>query len=57
MLDLFQIDKKTVSGIHSDENELLKFSFRWLQFVIFGNKTIKPKKGVLQAKKRAMGRR
>jgi len=57
MLDLFQIDKKTVSRIRSDETELLKFSFRWLQFAIFGKNTMKPKKGVLQAKKRAMGRR
>ena len=57
LLNLFYIDKKTVSQIQSDERELLKFSFRWLQFAIFGKKTMKPKKGVIKAKKRAMGRR
>ena len=57
LLNLFYIDKKTVSQIQSDERELLKFSFRWLQFAIFGKKTIKPKKDVIKAKKRAMGSR
>jgi hypothetical protein len=57
LLNLFHIDKKTVSQIQSDERELLKFSFRWLQFALFGKKTMKPKKGVLKAKKRAIGKR
>jgi hypothetical protein len=50
LLNLFQIDKKTVSGIRNDETELLKFAFKWLQFAIFGKQTMK-------TKKRAMGRR
>ena len=57
LLNLFQINKKTVSQIQSDERELLKFSFLWLQFAIFAQNTMKPKKGVIKAKKRAMGRR
>jgi Fe-S-cluster containining protein len=57
LLDLFQIHKRTVSRIQTGETELLKFSFRWLQFAIFGKKTMKPKKSVIKAKKRAMGRR
>jgi Fe-S-cluster containining protein len=57
LLNLFQINKKTVSQIQSDERELLKFSFRWLQFAIFAKNTMKPKKGVIKAKKRVMGRR
>ena len=56
LLDLFQIDKKTVSRLRIDETELLKFSFRWLQFAIFAKNTMKPKKGVIEAKKRAVGR-
>ena len=57
LLTLFQIDKRTVSEIRTDETELLKFAFTWLQFAIFGKKTMKPKKSVLRTKKRAMGRR
>jgi Fe-S-cluster containining protein len=57
LLTLFQIDKRTVSEIRTDETELLKFAFKWLQFAIFGKKTMKPKKSVLKTKKRAMGRR
>ena len=57
LLSLFHIDKKTLSQIQSDQRELLKFSFRWLQFAIFAKKTMKPKKGVIAAKKRAVGKR
>ena len=57
LLNLFQIDKKTVSLIRNDEMELLKFSFLWLQFAIFGKKTMKPKRGVIEIKNRAMGRK
>ena len=57
LLNLFQIDKKTVSRIRNDDTDLLKFAFKWLQFAIFGKQTMKPKKSVLKTKKRAMGRR
>jgi hypothetical protein len=57
LLTLFQIDKRTVSRIRTDKTELLKFAFKWLQFAIFGKKTMKPKKGVIQTKKRAVGKR
>ncbi|MEE9526774.1 MAG: YkgJ family cysteine cluster protein, partial [Syntrophobacteria bacterium] len=57
LLNLFQIDKRTVSRIRTDETELLRFAFKWLQFAIFGKKTMRPKKSVLKTKKRAMGRR
>jgi Fe-S-cluster containining protein len=55
LLNLFQIDKRTVSQIRANDTELLKFAFNWLQFSIFGKQTMKPKKGVIKAKKRAMG--
>ena len=57
LLKSFQIDKKTISRIRNDETELLKFAFKWLQFAIFGKKTIRPKKSVIKAKKRAMARK
>lgn len=57
LLNLFQINKRTVSRIQTDETELLKFAFRWLQFSIFGKKTMKPKPTALKARKKAMARR
>ena len=57
LLNLFQIDQRTVSQIQTAETELLKFAFRWLQFAIFGKKTMKPKPTALEARKKAMGRR
>ena len=57
LLNIFHMNKKTVAQIQSDERELLKFSFLWLQFALFGKKTMKPNKGVLKAKKRALGRK
>jgi Fe-S-cluster containining protein len=56
LLKLFQVDKRTVSRIQTNETELLKFAFKWLQFAIFAKKTMKPKKSVIQTKKRATGR-
>ncbi len=57
LLKLFQIDKRAVSRIQNDETELLKFGFQWLSFAILGKNTMKPKKSIIKAKKRAMGRR
>jgi Fe-S-cluster containining protein len=57
LLNLFHLDKITVGRIQSDERELLKFSFLWLQFALFGKKTMKPKKSVIEEKKRAVGRK
>lgn len=57
LLRMFHIDKRTVSRIQADETELLKFGFQWLSFAIFGKQTMKPKKSIIKAKKRAMGRR
>ena len=57
LLNLFQIDKRTVSRIGTDETELLKFAFKWLEFAIFGKKTMKLKKNVIKTKKRAMARK
>ena len=57
LLNLFKIDKRTVSRIRTDETELLKFAFKWLEFAIFGKKTMKPKPTALKVRKKAMGKR
>ena len=56
-LQMFQIDKETAARIKGDEVELLKLAFSWVQFSVFGKKTMKIKPAVLEAKKRALARR
>jgi Fe-S-cluster containining protein len=52
-LKYFDIDKKVLKNIKSSDTELLKFSFRWLRHVLFGEDTLRQK---LPANFRAMGR-
>jgi Fe-S-cluster containining protein len=42
-LKYFYIEKSTLKGIKSNETELLRFAFRWLQCVLFSEKTLKRK--------------
>jgi Fe-S-cluster containining protein len=49
--DKFEIDDATKELIKSDDVELLKFSYTWLRFALFGEKTLKIKSDVLEAKK------
>lgn len=52
-LKLFDIKKQLIENIRTDEVELLKFGFRWVKFILFGEDTIKIKNRILeQAKKR-----
>lgn len=40
-LKYFDIDKKTVKIIRTNETELLKFGFKWIRHVLFGENTLK----------------
>jgi hypothetical protein len=42
-LRYFDVEKKLLKKIRSDETELLKFSFKWLRNVLFGENTLKRK--------------
>ena len=42
-LDYFDIDKKVLKKIRSDETELLRFAFTWLRHVLFGEATLRRK--------------
>jgi len=42
-LDYFDIDRKTLRKIRSDETELLRFAFSWLRHVLFGEATLRRK--------------
>lgn len=40
-LKYFDIDKKTLKQIRTNETELLKFGFKWIRQVLFGENTLK----------------
>jgi Fe-S-cluster containining protein len=42
-LGYFDIDKKVLKKIRSDETELLRFAFKWLRHVLFGESTLRRK--------------
>jgi hypothetical protein len=40
---LFEIDDDQIEQIRTDETALLKLAFRWIQFSLLGQKTLKPR--------------
>jgi hypothetical protein len=44
-LDVFDIEKEVVKRIKEDEEELLKFAFRWLKFGLVDKDALKVKRG------------
>jgi len=54
-LDKFEIDPARVEAIESDDKELLRLGADWVRFAVFGEKTIKIKRDVLEAKAKKMG--
>ena len=47
-LNRFDIDKDELEKIKNDDEELLKFGFKWIKFSLFGEKTIKIKEDCLK---------
>jgi hypothetical protein len=47
-LELFEVDPATLDRIKSDDQELLKFGFKWLKFGLLGERTMKVKEEVLK---------
>lgn len=50
LLDKFEIEEEKLKLLKEDDVELLKFAYTWLRFSLFGEKTMKVKGEVLQAK-------
>ncbi|MEW6108147.1 MAG: YkgJ family cysteine cluster protein [Nitrospirota bacterium] len=42
-LNHFDVEKRVIKKIRTDETELLRFSFRWMRHVLFGEGTLKRK--------------
>ncbi|MFZ0962129.1 MAG: YkgJ family cysteine cluster protein [Terriglobia bacterium] len=50
-LELFEIDEARVEALRSDDEELLEFAMLWLRFSLFGEKTMKIRREVVEARK------
>ncbi|MFO7839473.1 MAG: YkgJ family cysteine cluster protein [Desulfosalsimonadaceae bacterium] len=53
-LDLYEIDRETVEKIREDELELLKFGFRWLQWLLFQKGDFQMNEAAAEARRQKM---
>jgi Fe-S-cluster containining protein len=49
LLQRFDVDEDFVHEMRDDDEALLRFAFQWLRFSLFGEPTMKPKPGVVEA--------
>jgi len=54
-LDVFELDSSMIEKIRTDEVELLKFAFRWLEFGLIGQHVLKVKSDLLETKRQELG--
>jgi len=52
-LELFEVDETRVQALRSDDEELLEFALLWLRFSLFGEKTMKIRPDVVEARRQA----
>jgi Fe-S-cluster containining protein len=57
LLERFEIDEEFVEAMRTDDEELLRFGYLWLQFSLFGEKTMKVKPEVAEAYKGSLDKR
>lgn len=49
LLQRFDVDQDLVEEMHDDDEALLRFAVLWLRFSLFGEPTMKPRPGVVEA--------
>jgi Fe-S-cluster containining protein len=49
LLKRFEVDEDYVEEMRYDDEALLRFAFHWLRFSLFGEQTMKPKEGIVEA--------
>ena len=54
-LELFEIDEARVEALRSDDEELLEFALLWLRFSLFGERTMKIRREVIEARRHTAG--
>jgi Fe-S-cluster containining protein len=47
-LDKYELEPEVVEAIRTEDDELLRFAFRWLRTCLFGEQTVKPKTEVVE---------
>ncbi len=52
-LDMFDVDEARVDALRSDDVELLEFAMQWLRFSLFKERTLRVKKEVVEAWRKA----
>jgi len=52
-LALFEVDEARVEALRSDDEELLDFGVQWLRFSLFGEKTMKIRREIVEARQPA----
>ncbi len=52
-LGLIEVDEARVEALRSDDEELLEFALSWLRFSLFGEKTMKVRRQVVEARMQA----
>ena len=53
-LETFEVDEARVEALGDDDQELLDFAMQWLRFSLFGEKSMRIKPSVMEAKRQAM---
>jgi hypothetical protein len=50
-LQFFEMDETRVEAMRTDDLELLDFAMQWLRFSLFGEKSMRVKKSVVEARR------
>jgi hypothetical protein len=53
-LETFVVDEARADAMRTNDEELLEFAMQWLRFALFGEKSMKVKPAVMEAKRQAM---
>jgi hypothetical protein len=51
-LELIEVDEARVEAMRSDDVELLEFGMQWLRFSLFHERTMKLRRGVVEARRK-----
>ncbi len=52
-MEYFEVDEALAEAIAMDDEELLDFAMQWLRFSLFGDRTMKVRKSVIEARRKA----
>lgn len=53
-LQMFEVDEARAEAMRTNDEDLLEFAMQWLQFSLCGEKSMKIKRSVMEAKRQAM---